>query len=139
VLASRVKHGADNHEARCDGTFTHSKNETDGEKTGEILASSMATQGDSPDEYVQARSVSLQKITTEAPGKVCATCLSHFPTGNLWSAKFCGNSKARKLRKKIVDNLIKGCQALLGILQKVRRNQLYLQAIFCFVTRYVMM
>ena len=41
MLSSGVKHGADNHESRCDGTFTYSKDETDSEKTSEILARSM--------------------------------------------------------------------------------------------------
>lgn len=35
----------------------------------------------------------LQKM--RSPIKACTTYLIHFPTGNLCSAKFCGNSKAR--------------------------------------------
>ena len=41
LLCSRVKHGTDKHEARSDRTFTHSKNEPDGEETGKVLASGM--------------------------------------------------------------------------------------------------
>lgn len=55
LLISGVKHGTDNHEARRDGTFTHSEDEAHGEETGKVLASCMAAQSNSPDEYVQAR------------------------------------------------------------------------------------
>ena len=93
LLCSRVKHGTDNHETRRDGPFTHPEDETDGEETRKVLASSMTTHSNSPDEYVQARGMPLQKMG--AKNKVWATCLIHFPTGNLCSAKFCGNSKAK--------------------------------------------
>jgi hypothetical protein len=43
VLAPRVKHGTNNHEARRDGTFTNSEDETTSKETGKVLASRMAT------------------------------------------------------------------------------------------------
>lgn len=52
LFCSRIKHGADNHKARRDGTFTHSEDEAGGEETGKVLASGMAAQSNSPDEYV---------------------------------------------------------------------------------------
>lgn len=55
LLLSCVKHGTDNHEARSDGAFAHSEDEADGEETSKVLASCVATQSNSPDEYVQAR------------------------------------------------------------------------------------
>ena len=50
-----VKHRADNHEPRCDRSFTHAKNESNNEEAGEVLASGMTAQGDRPDENVQTR------------------------------------------------------------------------------------
>jgi hypothetical protein len=61
VLFPRVKHQTDNHEARRDGTFAHAEDETDNEETGEVLASGMATQSNSPDKDVQTRVVLLQR------------------------------------------------------------------------------
>ena len=65
MLSSRVKHGTDNHEARSDRTFTHSKDETDGEETSKALASGMTTQSNSPDENVQAGDMPIQKLGIE--------------------------------------------------------------------------
>ena len=62
VLSPGVKHGTDNHKARHEGTFTYSKNKTSGKETSKVLASCMAAQSNSPDEYVQARKLSLLKI-----------------------------------------------------------------------------
>ena len=92
VLPSRVKHQTDNHKARRDGTFTHAEDETNDEETGEVLASSMATKGNCPYKDVQTGSVWPQITVYQTKN---ATCLIHFPTGNLCRAKFCGNSKAR--------------------------------------------
>jgi hypothetical protein len=61
VLFPCVKHQTDNHEARRDGTFTHAEDETDNEETGEVLASGMTTQSNSPDKDVQTRGVLLQR------------------------------------------------------------------------------
>ena len=52
VLSPCVKHRTDNHETRCDGPLTHTKNESDSEETGEILASCMTAQCNGPDENV---------------------------------------------------------------------------------------
>ena len=41
VLSPRVKHGTNNHEARRDGTFTNSEDETTSKETGKVLASRM--------------------------------------------------------------------------------------------------
>jgi hypothetical protein len=103
VLSPRIKHGTDNQKSRRDGTFTDSENETSGEETGKAFASRMATQSNTPDEYVQARYTSPQKIELH---RKCAANVIHFPTGNLCSAKFCGNREARYPRAKIVPNLI---------------------------------
>ncbi len=43
VLSPRVKHGADNHEARRDGIFTNSEDKTTSKETGKALASRMTT------------------------------------------------------------------------------------------------
>jgi hypothetical protein len=48
VLSPRVKHGTDNHEARRDGTFTNSEDETTSKETGEVLTSRMATLSNTP-------------------------------------------------------------------------------------------
>jgi hypothetical protein len=93
VLSSGVKHGTNNHKTRSDRTFTHPEDETDGEETCKVLAGGMATQRNSPYEYVEARDAPLQKM--EVPSTVWTTCLIHFPTGNLCNARFWGNSKAR--------------------------------------------
>jgi hypothetical protein len=104
VFSPRVKHGTDNHKSCRDGSFTDSENKPNDEETGKVLASCMATYSNTPDEYVQARDVSLQK--TELLCRACAGNLIHFPTGNLCNAKFWGISKARYPRKKVVPNLI---------------------------------
>ena len=62
VLSPRIEHRTDNHKSRRDGTFTDSKDETNGEETGKAFASRMATQSNTPDEYVQARRMSIQKM-----------------------------------------------------------------------------
>jgi hypothetical protein len=61
VLSPSIEHRTDNHKARRDRTFTDSKDETNGEKTGKAFASRMATQSNAPDKYVQASRTSLQK------------------------------------------------------------------------------
>ena len=66
MFSPRVKHGADNHISRRDGTFTDSENETNDEEAGKILASRMATQSYTPDKYIDAREVSLQKMELHA-------------------------------------------------------------------------
>jgi hypothetical protein len=38
-----VKHGTNNHKARCDGTFTNSEDEATRKETGKVLASRMTT------------------------------------------------------------------------------------------------
>jgi hypothetical protein len=43
VLSPSIKHRTDDHEARGDGAFAHSEDETDGQETSEVLASGMAT------------------------------------------------------------------------------------------------
>ena len=53
VFSPCVKHRTDNHETRCDGPLTHTKNESNSEETSEVLASSMTAQCNGPDEYVQ--------------------------------------------------------------------------------------
>ena len=53
VFTPRVKHRADDQEASCDGPFTHTKDESNNEETGEVLASGMTAQGNGPDENVE--------------------------------------------------------------------------------------
>ena len=66
VLPPRVKHGTNNQKSRRNGPFTDSENETNGEETGKVLASRMATQSNTPDEYVQAIDLSHQKTELHA-------------------------------------------------------------------------
>jgi hypothetical protein len=52
-----VKHRADNHETCCDRPLTHTKDESNNEETGEVLASGMTAQSNSPDKNVQTKHI----------------------------------------------------------------------------------
>ena len=60
VFSPCVKHRVDNHEPRCDGPLTHTKNESNSEETSEVLASGMTAQCNGPDENVQTESYCLR-------------------------------------------------------------------------------
>ena len=54
-----VKHRADNHEARSNGALTHTKDQSNNEEAGEVLAGRMTAQSNGPHKNVQTeRSVS---------------------------------------------------------------------------------
>src|ERR1700761_3072941 len=61
VFSPCVKHRADNHKTSCDGPLTHTKDESSNKEAGEVLASSMTAQGNSPDKNVQTRAYRLRR------------------------------------------------------------------------------
>jgi hypothetical protein len=57
LFPAGIEHRADNHEARSDRSFTHSKNKADNEEACEILASGMGAERNGPYEDVEAGSM----------------------------------------------------------------------------------
>jgi hypothetical protein len=60
VFSPCVKHRADNHEARCDGPLTHTKNESNSKETSEVLASGMTAQCNGPDKNIETKAYYLR-------------------------------------------------------------------------------
>jgi len=53
MFSPRVEHRADEHETRCNGPLTRTKDEPNNEETGKVLASGMTAQDNGPDKNVQ--------------------------------------------------------------------------------------
>jgi hypothetical protein len=90
VLSSCVKHRADNHETRCDGPLTHTKNESNSEETSEVLASGMTAHCNGPDENVQTEAYYLRCLR---PNIVVPLTSSIYQQGTFAKLGFAGIRK----------------------------------------------